>query len=158
MQQEHEAEGMPNDGVEIVELVVKLKSGEIDGKLLPRRTRVTCVAYMVVEGATSSEMALLFGVDERTIRRDLEWLRDAQVFELDAFRRGEIREFVEDRLHASLKLVHELQSSMAKTLKDHLKCMETSWRIMKMGFGMIESRASRDRRDRDLGQGSLTED
>jgi DNA-binding transcriptional ArsR family regulator len=145
------------ESVEIMELIEKVKSGEVEGKNLPRETRVICVAYLVAEGFSSSELATLFGVDSRTIRRDIEWLRDAHVIELDAIHRREIRELVTGRLQASLKLISDLQEGSAKTLKEQLKCEDTSWRIMKIGFAILNSLYSSGRRDKDLGLGSLGE-
>ncbi len=142
------SEDKRNKDANILEFVAKLKAGEIQGKLLPRETRIACVAQMVVEGGVGPmDLADIFGVDPRTIRRDLEWLREANVIRLDALRREEIRQAVHERLMGSMLAIEDLESRMAKTLSDHLKCIQTSWRIMKEAFAILKLLRDEDRQD-----------
>ena len=57
------------------ELIRDLKAGKIVGKGVPPESRRECVQWLSLEGLSNAEIADLFNMCEKTIRRDLEVLR-----------------------------------------------------------------------------------
>jgi len=57
------------------ELIRDLKAGKIVGKGVPPESRRECVQWLSLEGLSNAEIADLFNMSEKTIRRDLVELR-----------------------------------------------------------------------------------
>ena len=64
------------DGMPILDLIMKIKAGAVNPKLLYKGTRQLCVETMFVEGYHISKIAGLFQVSDRTIRRDIADIRE----------------------------------------------------------------------------------
>ena len=56
-------------------ILQKIKDGEIDPKMLSAELRKEFVEILKDEGYTTSQMAQIFGVTDRQIRRDVEWVK-----------------------------------------------------------------------------------
>jgi hypothetical protein len=59
----------------VLDLIAKLKEGEIRGKTLSASDRRRCVDYLTGEGLSIPEIAQLLGRTERTIQRDRAFIR-----------------------------------------------------------------------------------
>jgi transposase len=60
----------------IITLIQKLKEGSLDPKTLPKELRQQCVEVLWAEGYSESQMAQILLRSEKTIRRDLEDIRE----------------------------------------------------------------------------------
>ncbi len=67
----------------VVELLGQLKTGQIAKDAIDTDTRRQCVLYMLSEGVSAAEMAQVTGVSDRTIRRDLEHVRQENGLTVD---------------------------------------------------------------------------
>lgn len=67
-----------------ISLVRAIQSGQIQAKSLPKEHRRICVEYLTGEGYLSAEIAEIFKVNPRTIRRDRKRIRQDNAVNLDA--------------------------------------------------------------------------
>lgn len=73
----HETE--PN----VLDLIAGLKKKTVAGKGLSPETRREVVEYLAAEGVSAAEASRLLGVAARTVRRDLERIREANALKAD---------------------------------------------------------------------------
>lgn len=70
----------------VVDVISEIKSGAVNGRNLEPETRRECVAYLSAEGLSIPEMAKVLGWNDRTIRRDLELIREQNALKVgDSF-------------------------------------------------------------------------
>lgn len=63
--------------------IASLKSGSISGKSIAPETRQEVVEYLAAEGVGTTEISRLFGMTDRTIRRDLDAIRERNALQHD---------------------------------------------------------------------------
>ena len=71
-----------HSGVPLIELIERLRRGEIAADTLDPKTRVSCVEVLTTRGVSPAEIAKLFDVCDRTIRRDITKIRDRYAQEI----------------------------------------------------------------------------
>jgi len=67
----------------VLDHIASLKAGMISGKSLSPETRREVVEYLAAEGVGTTEIARLFGFTDRTIRRDLDAIRERNALQQD---------------------------------------------------------------------------
>lgn len=77
-------------GVPVLELIEQIRAKSLDPKLLRPADRRRCVQYLGTEGFLVEEMAQLFRVAERTIRRDRAAERKAAALRPDPELKGQL--------------------------------------------------------------------
>lgn len=70
-------------GDRVLDILARVRSGDVHGKGLDKDTRQACVDYMTLEGAGTADIAKVLDVSDRTIRRDLEEIRQRRALEHD---------------------------------------------------------------------------
>ena len=72
-----------NDDVPILSIIQKIKDGIISPKTIGKETRCSCVEVMVSEGYSVPQIAQMLGLSEKTIRRDIELIRERNIAHFD---------------------------------------------------------------------------
>lgn len=79
----------------VVELLAQIKTGQLARSAIDAETRRECVFYMLSEGISITEMAQVLGVTDRTIRRDVQRVREENALTVDpATQNGLVGELV----------------------------------------------------------------
>lgn len=67
----------------VLELLSDIRSGRTPARAIDQQTRRDCVEYLTAEGVTVPEIAQLLDRNERTIRRDIEHIRESNALRVD---------------------------------------------------------------------------
>ena len=73
----------PDDETSVLIIIQKIKDKKLDPKILQSEKRQECVRALILEGSTKIQMAQILGCSYKTILRDLEELKENDIFKLD---------------------------------------------------------------------------
>lgn len=94
-----------------ISLIRKIKSGQLNGKDLPKDNRLCCVEYLASEGYSTAELAEILGVSSRTIRRDKGIIREQNAIRLTS-------NFVPEYIGSLNQKAEHMYNSLLKIARD----------------------------------------
>jgi hypothetical protein len=122
-----------------LDLIRQLKAGVINGKALSREERQLCVEVLLSEGYTQAKLAAIFECTDRTIRNDLEVIRERNALTPSVdFMRKTVGLLYKTMLSHWAALTR-LGRAENGTVTERAYAESLAWRVVKEGFEKLQS-------------------
>jgi len=115
----------------VIALINDIKNKTIDPKSLNIYTRRECVNYLMLSGLSSVEMAHLFNVDERTIRRDKKEIRSANALAIDDRTKEEFLGWACVKAERTQQEFLRIFRSSGASVTEKLRALSFDWNVHK---------------------------
>lgn len=123
----------------VLSLIRKIQSGAVDPKLLPKEQRTSCVEVLFYEGYSVPEIAEILQKSEKTIRRDLDDVREKNAVKPDmklAYQFiGEMVQIARSRQGR----LERLSKSKDAAVSEKIQAEYLSWRVCKELIEKLQS-------------------
>lgn len=122
-----------------LDILADIKARKLDPKLLTPEVRREVVAGLYVEGVSTAETAQLLGCTDRTIRRDLEQIREVNAIESDESFGKMLAGEVMTQMRASLARCRRLAREKNAPHASRVEAERAGFEILDKGVARMQS-------------------